>query len=356
MSAAPAIGVVLPSRESFSLQKSGAVALCARDFANHSRFREQITILGAAECEYPDVRYLPLTEWRRWWRRSRTAYAVAVAAAAQAQGFAALEVQNRPYMIAALRRRLPGLKLALYLLNDPQGMDGSRTGAERRRLLEAADAVWCISAWVRRRLLEGIDDARGRTAVVYPGVPANSQARAKEKLVAYVGRVIAIKGVVELARAFERASPGMPGWRLVVAGADPDGLLTPWRARLGERLEMLGQVSHGDAMALFARAEIAAVPSVWQEPFGRTAIEALASGCALVTSGSGGLAEIAAGVAVIVRPEDVDGFADALVELATDEDLRARMQTKGVERAHAVFDIGAATARLDALRASLLGL
>jgi len=349
------IGVVLPSRESFTLNKSGAVALCARDFAHHSRFRDRIVIMGAAFCEYPDVRYLQFLGWRRWWRRSRTAYTLAVADAARAQGCAALEIQNRPYMVAPLRRALPGVKLALYLLNDPQEMAGSRTAGERRRLLETADAVWCISEWVRARFLEGVCDPRRRVTVIYPGVQVDAPAAAKERIVAFVGRVISDKGVVELAQAFAMAAPDIPGWRLIVAGADPDGLLAPWQERLGERLVCLGQVSHAQALALFARAEIAAVPSVWREPFGRTAIEALASGCALVTSGRGGLAEIAEGAAEIVAPEDAQAFAETLQRLAGDPSLREALRKQGLARVGALFDIRAATARLDAERARLLG-
>jgi glycosyltransferase involved in cell wall biosynthesis len=349
------IGVVLPSRESFTLKKSGAVALCARDFARHSRFRDRIVIMGAASCEYPDVRYLQFVGWRRWWRRSRTAYRIAVAEAARAQGCAALEIQNRPYMMAPLRRALPGVKLALYLLNDPQEMAGSRTVGERRRLLQAADAVWCISEWVRGRFLEGVDDPQRRATLIYPGVQVEAPAAAKERIVAFVGRVIPDKGVVELAQAFAVAAPLMPGWRLVVAGADPGRLLAPWRQRLGERLECLGQVSHAQALALFARAEIAAVPSVWREPFGRTAIEALASGCALVTSGRGGLAEIAESAAEVVAPEDAQAFAGTLRRLAGDPSLREALRKQGLARVGALFDIRVATARLDTERARLIG-
>jgi glycosyltransferase involved in cell wall biosynthesis len=304
------IGVVLPSRENFTLKRSGAVALCARDFARFSRYADRIEVIGAGVCEYTEVPYRRLEGWRRWWRRDRWAYADAVAKAAE--GFAALEIQNRPYMVAPLRRRLPGVRLALYLHNDPQEMAGSRTAGERRRLLASADAVWCVSEWVGGRFLEGVADAEGRVAVVHPGVAASAPAQAKERIVAYVGRVIAVKGAVELARAFALAAPRMPGWRLVVAGADPEGLLAPWRASLGERLELLGQVSHAEAMALLARAEIAAVPSVWNEPFGRAA------------------------------------------RLAADESAREALRVRGRARA-ADFDIAAATRRLDAERARLLG-
>ena len=48
------------------------------------------------------------------------------------------------------------------------------------------------------------------------------------------------------------------------------------------------------------QAAIALVPSKWDEPFGRTALEAHAGGCAVVSSGTGGLAEISENNAIVL--------------------------------------------------------
>ena len=103
----------------------------------------------------------------------------------------------------------------------------------------------------------------------------------------------------------------------------------------------MGQVSHAEAMALYSRAQIAVVPSLWQEPFSRSAIEALASGCALIATRTGGLAEVAADVAEIVDASDIAAFAAALRRVATDEPLRARLQQQGRAKAREVFEIRA---------------
>jgi glycosyltransferase involved in cell wall biosynthesis len=366
MVAAPAtprgkIGVILPSRETFALRKSGAIALCSRDFANYSRFRDSITIVGAAECEYPDVRYRRLTDWRRWWMRGRTAYANAVVRAALDEAFAVLEIQNRPYTVGLARNRLSGTRFALHLQNDPQTMDGSRTVAERRDLLRRLDAVYCCSEFIRGQFLEGLEDESGKTIVVYNGIAANPVAPPKERIFAFVGRVIPVKGVVELIKAFALAAPQLPEWRLVIAGDDPDGLLSGPRAAvalereaLAGRLTLMGQVSHADAMALYARAEIAVAPSLWQEPFARSAIEAMSNGCALIASARGGLAEVAAGAGEIVEPDDIAAFAATLRRVGSDDDLRRRLQAAGKAKAQEVFDIRRVIEPLDAARARLL--
>jgi glycosyltransferase involved in cell wall biosynthesis len=355
------IGVVLPARETFGLLKSGAVALCARDFAAHSRFRDSITILGSAVCEYPDVRYRRLVDWRRWYLRGRTAYVRAVIRAAEEDGFAVLEIQNRPQFVAALHRGLPGVKLTLHLHNDPQDMEGSRSPAERQALLQRVDAVYCVSAFVLRQFLSGVRDDAGKAIVVYNGVAAGAAAAPKEKVFAFAGRLIRDKGVAELTQAFAIAAPDLPGWRLVIAGEDSAKLFAGRRAplaqardALGERLTLLGQVSHADAMALFGRAEIAVVPSIWQEPFGRTAVEAMGQGCAVIATCAGGLAEVVDGAGEIIDARDIPAFAAALRRVALDEPLRRRLQEKARTRAQEVFDIRRVTESLDAARARLL--
>jgi glycosyltransferase involved in cell wall biosynthesis len=355
------IGVILPSRETFSLRKSGAIALSSRDFANCSRFRDQITIAGAAECEYADVRYRRLENWRRWWQRGRAAYGAAVVQFARKEGFSALEIQNRPYTVSYAHKRLPGVRLALHLQNDPQTMEGARTAAERRALLNQLKAVYCCSAFVRSQFLDGVEDPTGKAIVVYNGIATDPVPALKERIFAFVGRVIPVKGAVELVKAFAQAAPYLPDWRLAIAGDDPEGLLNGpgaatarEREALGERLTLMGQVSHAEAMALYARAEIAVVPSLWQEPFGRSAIEAMANGCALITSGRGGLAEIADGAGEVVEPEDIAAFAAALRRVGADDDWRRRLQTAGQAKVREIFEIRRVTATLDEARARLL--
>jgi glycosyltransferase involved in cell wall biosynthesis len=355
------IGVILPSRETFSLRKSGALSLCSRDFANYSRFRDSITIVGAAECEYPDVRYRRLVDWRRWWMRGRNAYASAVVRVAREENFKILEIQNRPFTVGQVRKRLPGVDLALHLQNDPQEMTGSRTAAERRELLRQLGAVYCCSEYIRDKFLEGVEDPSGKTIVVYNGIASTPVAAPKERIFAFVGRVIPVKGAVELVMAFALAAPQLPDWRLAIAGDDPQGLLggprspvAAEREALGERLVLMGQVSHAAAMALYARAEIAVVPSLWQEPFARSAIEAMSNGCALIATARGGLAEVAAGVGEIVEPADIAGFAATLRRVAADESLRRRLQGAGKAKTLDVFDIRRVTAKLDEARARLL--
>jgi len=302
-----------------------------------------------------------LTGWRRWYLRDRLAYTRAAAAFVKDEGVALVEAQNRPTILTGLRKLLPKTKLALYLHNDPQEMEGTDSLKARRRVLAEADAINCVSAFVRARFLEGLEDAAGKIHVLHFGLDMAQIPKApKEKIVAFCGRIVREKGVVELIQAFALAAPRMPDWRLVIAGEDRRGLLRgaalmPDIAALGDRLELLGHVDHQQAMALFARAEIAATPAVWREPFGRTTMEAMAAGCAVVSSGSGGSREILGDCGEIIDPVTPQAIAAALIRLAEDGACRRDLQARGAARAAAQFDIRAAAARLDAVRDKILG-
>jgi len=353
------LAVLLPVRELLSKRKSGAVALSLADFTAFSRFRDETVILGAHPCDLAALPFRQLVGWRRWHLRDRVAYARAAASFAKDQKIALIEVQNRPTILTMLRKSLPNAKLALFLHNDPQEMEGTRTSRERARILAEAGAVYCNSEFVRGRFLDGLAADGGKVHVVPYGLDiAKLPVLPKERIVAFAGRIVREKGIVELIKGFALAAPRLVGWRLVVAGEDRSGLLSGAElkadiAALGERLTLIGHVDHAGATALFARAEIAATPAIWREPFGRTTLEAMAAGCAIVSSGSGGSGEVLGDCGLIVESVTPTAIAAALITLAGDDARRRELQDRARRRA-ALFDIRAASARLDALRQELL--
>jgi glycosyltransferase involved in cell wall biosynthesis len=355
------IVVLLPVREKLSKRQSGAVALSLRDFVAFSRRREQMVILGSFPCDIDDVPFRQLTNWRRWFLRDRLAYTRAAAEFARREGVALVEVENRPTILTGLRKLLPDAKLALYLHNDPHDMEGTRTAIQRRRVLSDADAIFCVSNFIRSKFLDGVDDDNGKVQLLYYGFDASLVPKAaKEKMIVFAGRIVPEKGVLELIRAFARAGAALKDWRLVLAGEDKKGLLSRLEiksemASLGDRLACVGHIDHAGTLSLFARAEIAATPALWPEPLGRTNMEAMAAGCAVISSGSGGSAELLDNCGLIVDPTNTAAFAEALVLLANDAARRRDLQTRAGARLADKFDIRLASARLDEARDRLLG-
>jgi len=75
-----------------------------------------------------------------------------------------------------------------------------------------------------------------------------------------------------------------------------------------------------------ARAAISACPSLWQDPMPKAVLEALAAGCALVTTRRGGIPEVAEGRALIIDKPSVENFAHGFDKLLSDAAFRKNLQ------------------------------
>lgn len=102
----------------------------------------------------------------------------------------------------------------------------------------------------------------------------------------------------------------------------------------------LGWMTHAEALALYQAADIAAVPSLWREPFGLVAVEAMAAGLPVVASDTGGLSDIVrpGETGLLVPPGDAEALAAALETLLDDAGLRARMGAAGRIQAETEHD------------------
>ncbi len=124
--------------------------------------------------------------------------------------------------------------------------------------------------------------------------------------------------------------------QLVLAG--PRGWL--WESILEERerspfrndVVFVGFVPDEDLPALYSAADVFAFPSFY-EGFGLPPLEAMACGTPVVVSDAASLPEVVGDAGLTVPPEDVDRLAEALAQLVTDEQQRARLREAGLARA-----------------------
>jgi glycosyltransferase involved in cell wall biosynthesis len=163
----------------------------------------------------------------------------------------------------------------------------------RGRASRKLQAVVGISQAVLTRHLEAgvFADVDVRTVIhnarpMTPG-PAR-QPKPRAQTFGYLGTLGAWKGVEQLMAAFEalRAEPGMSELRLLVAGRGADD----YEAALKQRYtsELVGQVK---PRQFLQQIDVLVVPSLWHEPLGMVAVEALMAGVPVIGAARGGIPE-----------------------------------------------------------------
>ena len=291
------IAIILPHRERFSSAVCGAVGLCAREYVLHSRFGEGVAVYGGcSEVGFAGVRYRKVGFDKAWYRSGTRAYCDALVEVLGRERAAVVEINNRPVMVQRMQGRVAGA-MVLYLHGEDAAVAALVAGSLRGGFMQQRVCERSFFGWLGERRREGACGVSGdRTA---------AGGFARERKGVFVLRQNGRReGALPFAQALARVLPLLSDWSGVMVGArrqDSEGLsgyerkIVETLKPLGERVAYLGFRSYAEAMERFQKAHIAVIPSLVNEGFGRAAVEALASGCALVCSYRGGLKEITRG-------------------------------------------------------------
>jgi len=226
------------------------------------------------------------------------------------------------------------------ILSPYTGTRAHRIGWAGRAALGRADAVLTSSRWAAEQM-EAAGAPPSRLRVVPPGVDLPEvPERRPEPLLLFLGRLAPSKGPGVLLEAFARIAADHPRWRLCLAGEGPEAGALRHRARelgLADRVALPGRVTGAAREAWFARAALAAVPSL-HDNFPGALLELLARGVPCVAARAGGIPEIAGpeGAVRLVPPGDPGELAAALQDLLERPDEREALAQAGRRRAEAL--------------------
>jgi len=170
-----------------------------------------------------------------------------------------------------------------------------------------------------------------------------------EKLVLFVGRLVVEKGVHVLLDAIPKVLQKVEA-KFVIAG---DGYLRSEVVKrvaergLGGKVHVTGYLDTDTIRRLFLAADVCVIPSLY-EPFGIVALEAMAAGCPVVASDTGGLSEIVEHekTGVKVYPNNPDSLAWGILRVLESKDLAERLKKnmrEKVEREYRWSTIAQAT-------------
>ncbi|HVA88368.1 MAG TPA: glycosyltransferase family 1 protein, partial [Chloroflexota bacterium] len=187
----------------------------------------------------------------------------------------------------------------------------------------------------------GVDDAFS------PAQDPSARARAAERYrlphryLLYLGGADARKNIGVLLRALALLPADAEIPPLAIVAGEPKAgqtdLFPDWRGQarrlgLGDRVHFVPRVAEEDLVTVYRGAEIFCFPSR-AEGFGLTPLEAMACGAPTICSNATSLPEAVGDAALLVGPDDTDGWARSITRLAGDPDLRADLGRRGAARA-----------------------
>lgn len=151
----------------------------------------------------------------------------------------------------------------------------------------------------------------------------------------YAGRLVKEKGVQVLLEALQICvNRGHPA-RLVICG---DGNYREALERqievsdLRQYVDFRGELDKEELSHALHEADIAVVPSLWYETFGRAAAEAMAAGLPVIATDAGGIEDVVGDAGIVVNRGATDELANAIERLILDEPLRRTLGRAGRRR------------------------
>lgn len=336
------IAVLLPYNEFYDQNKFGAIALTIKDFINSGKYKGKVTVFGCHPASNPLTEdYQRLELHKGIFTRKYKAYLLSFLKKINTGGFSMIEIHNRPKWIVFLSSKTK-LPIRLHLHNDPLEMQFFKTVHERESIISKSQQVICVSDWVKQRVIQGLShNNTNKVLTVYNTcIPISTD---KENIILYVGRITYEKGVIELFDAIKELlnNSMLKDWKFMIVGKSRNKSnfnkayrkLKNLLSLENDKFIYIENMPYNDVINCFAKAKIAVLPSKWPEPFGRTILEALAGGCALITSNTGAIPEIVKNNGICLPSITAENINNAILKLVADPSLINEYSTAATNRA-----------------------
>ena len=169
-----------------------------------------------------------------------------------------------------------------------------------KKTLNRSEHLIAVSEFVKRSYCSEFGCKEAKVSVIYNGIRltkdvkyTSSKVQSGEICLLYIGRLIEVKGVRQLLHAVEKLKNRRKIVELDIVGEGPQREELEW---LSKELGLESNVHfHGQQLNkqdFYDKADIFVYPSIWQEAFGISIVEAMEQGKLCVASCSGGIPEI----------------------------------------------------------------
>ena len=285
------ISILLPYKENFSPNYAGAVSLFVKDTSQYSKYKNDIFVFGNMNFKKAfSKNYININLQKKILQSTSKNYVKSFIEEEKKINSDIIEIHNRPNYIRLLKD-IKNKKIILYFHNDPLTMNGSKSVEDRLFLLNNIDKILFNSKWSQKRFfinIENEDLLKQKTSVCYQSTSrVKIDFKKKKNLISFVGKLNKAKGYDLFGNAIVKILDKNKNWKAIVIGDEP-------REKINfnhKNLTVRGFSSHNYVLKKLEEVSISVVCSRWDEPFGRTSLEAASRGSAVIISDKGGLPE-----------------------------------------------------------------
>lgn len=266
------------------------------------------------------------------------------------QQYDVIILENRPGYSIKLNKQTDA-KIIYHLHNDNLNSSISKSFF----VYNNADRIITVSNYIRSRVVT-INPQDSKTATVLNGIDRtlftpcsdNNRKQHDNFIIVFSGRLIPEKGILQLIQAMQLLKDYLD-IKLVIIGSGSLGSnekLTPFQQQLQEEAKDLanihftGYIAYHEMACYLHQADLAVLPSTWEEPFGLTMAEAQAAGLPIITTKQGGIPEVVSEQNAILLDTDkhfVENLAAAILDLYEHPEKRKQMSAASLERSK-LFD------------------
>ncbi len=285
------IFIILPHKDQFIRNYAGSASIWVKDFFKDSKYKNNIKIFGSTNntknvfikknyvnIEIPKIKVFSKSKF----------YINKLINFCKSENPSIVEIHNRPSYLIEIAEKIHKTNFILVIHNDPLNLKGSVSINERKRLLEICHKIYFVSTWVEEKFFNGLDkNFYTNFRTLYPSINRLNKFPKKDKLIIFSGKLNTAKGFDKFATAVSKILDKFKDWKATAIGDEP-------REKYSfkhKRLYFTGWISQDDVLKLYNKSSITVAPSLWEEPFGRSSLEAGSRGNAVIISKRGGLPE-----------------------------------------------------------------
>ena len=285
------ISILLPYKENYTHDLAGAVSLFVSQISKISKFKNNILIYGNTESKkYLTSNYHNITFKKNIFQSSTKTYVNNFLKIKNILISDIIEIHNRPNYIKFIKEKY-NKKIFLYFHNDPLSMDGSNSIKDRIYLISNTNKLFFNSEWSKNRFFSDIPKNLfhdNHAVVCYQSASkVKINFNKKEKIISFVGKLNSSKGYDIFGRTIIDVLNKNKDWNALVIGDEAREKLK----FIHDRLNLLGFKDNKFVLNILKKISISVTCSRWEEPFGRSNLEAASRGCATIINDTGGLPE-----------------------------------------------------------------